>query len=107
MNTISTNIYNIFDKLTFFNKKNNDNNLFNKDGYCLNIPFSIMENEDIKRILNETVKHIVDVVYNEIYIYIWFICLYNVFLIFIVLANLYLLLKLLNNVKIHSIENKI
>lgn len=107
MNTISTNIYNIFDTLHFFNKKNNNNNLYNKDSCFLNIPFSIMENEDIKRMLNETVKHIVDVVYNEIYIYIWFICLYNVFLIFIVLANLYLLLKLLNNVKIHSIENKI
>jgi len=69
------------------------------------IPLSLLENEDIKRMLRETVKHIVHIVYNEIYVYVWFICLYNVFLIFIILANLFLLLKLLKTTKLYAMEN--
>lgn len=53
------------------------------------------QNEDIKNDLTGLLKNSVNVIYNEIYIYIWFICFYNVFLIFIILANLYLLLSLL------------
>jgi ABC-type bacteriocin/lantibiotic exporter with double-glycine peptidase domain len=68
-----------------------------KNDFCS----SVMENNDIKRLINNMVKHIVNVVYNEIYIYIWFICFYNVFLFFIILANLFLLLKLLKLNSIH------
>jgi hypothetical protein len=53
------------------------------------------QNEDIKNDLTSLLKSSVNVIYNEVYIYIWFICFYNVFLIFIILANLYLLLSLL------------
>jgi hypothetical protein len=53
------------------------------------------KNEDIKREIGELVKPVGDFIYNQIYIYIWFICIYNVFLIFLVLANLFLLLKLI------------
>jgi len=53
------------------------------------------QNEDIKRDLHEILRPIVGMIYNEIYTYLWFICIYNVFLIFIVLANLFLLLRLL------------
>jgi hypothetical protein len=35
-----------------------------------------------QEIYKDAVKPIVNVVYNEIYIYVWFICIYNVFLIF-------------------------
>jgi hypothetical protein len=48
------------------------------------------QNEDIKRDVREIIKPIVNIIYNEIYIYLWFICFYNVFLIFLVLANLFL-----------------
>ena len=51
------------------------------------------KNEDIKRDFREMIKPIADIIYNEIYIYIWFICIYIVFLTFIILANLFLLLK--------------
>ena len=53
------------------------------------------KNEDTKQNIQEIIKPIVDIIYNEIYVYIWFICIYNVFLIFIILANLFLLLKLI------------
>lgn len=36
-------------------------------------------------------------VYNDIYIYIWLICLYHVFLILMIVINIYLLSKLLAN----------
>ena len=52
------------------------------------------QKEDIKRCVKEFVKPIVTIIYNEIYPYLWFICLYNVFLIFITLANLILLVRL-------------
>jgi hypothetical protein len=51
------------------------------------------QNEDIRKDVREIIKPIVHIIYNEIYIYIWFICIYNVFLIFLVLANLLLLLR--------------
>lgn len=51
------------------------------------------QNEDIRKDVREMVKPIVHIIYNEIYVYIWFICIYNVFLIFLVLANLLLLLR--------------
>lgn len=51
------------------------------------------QSEDIKRDVRAIIQPIVGIIYNEIYPYIWFICIYNVFLIFIVLANLILLLR--------------
>lgn len=51
------------------------------------------QNEDIRKDVREMMKPIVHIIYNEIYVYIWFICIYNVFLIFLVLANLILLLR--------------
>lgn len=52
------------------------------------------QKEDIKRCVKEFVKPVVNIIYNEIYPYLWLICLYNVFLIFITLANLILLSRL-------------
>jgi cytochrome c oxidase assembly factor CtaG len=56
----------------------------------------LFQKEDIKHCVKDIVHPIVNIVYNEIYPYIWFICLYNVFLIFITLANLLLLSRLYN-----------
>ena len=66
------------------------------------------QNEDFKRDVKDIVKPIVDIIYNELYPYLWFICIYNVFLIFIILANLFLLLHFVkskpsfSNVNIHT-----
>jgi len=53
------------------------------------------QNEDIRKDVKDMIKPIVNIVYNEIYVYVWLICFYNVFLIFIILANLFLLLHFL------------
>jgi hypothetical protein len=63
-----------------------------------NIRESVIEffkSEDSKRNMKEMIKPIGEIVYNEIYIFIWLICFYHIFFIFIVLANLFLLLKLI------------
>jgi hypothetical protein len=54
------------------------------------------QKEDIKCYMKEILKTIVNIIYNEIYPYIWFICVYNVILIFITLANLIILSRLYN-----------
>lgn len=53
------------------------------------------QNEDIKRDVKAMIQPIGSMVYNEIYPYIWFLCIYHVFLTFIVLAILILLLRVL------------
>ena len=57
------------------------------------------KNEEICRDIREMLKPIVTIVYNELYLYIWAICLFNVFLIFIILVNLFLLIKMVNTKK--------
>lgn len=64
--------------------------------YCV----SFLQNEDIKREVNNFVLPIVKTVYNEIYIYIWFICIYCVLLLVITLGNLFILLKIFHTQKI-------
>jgi hypothetical protein len=53
------------------------------------------QSEDIKRDFKEMFRPISGIIYNEIYPYLWMICIYNVFLIFIIVANLFLLLRLI------------
>jgi hypothetical protein len=60
--------------------------------------FELLKNEDIKREFKEVIRSIVNIVYNELYIYVWFICIYNVFLIFIILANLFFLLRTIRQI---------
>jgi hypothetical protein len=57
---------------------------------------SFFQKEDIKKMSKEIIKPIVNIIYDEIYPYIWFICIYNVFLIFITLANLFLVIRWIN-----------
>ena len=60
---------------------------------------NFFQSEDIKKYIKQFIRQIVLIVYNEIYIYVWFICFYHVFLIFIVLANLYFLLRMTSSKK--------
>ena len=63
------------------------------------------QKEEIKRCVKEIIRPIVHIIYNEIYPYIWFICMYNVFLIFLTLANLVLLFwirSLIINIHLYS-----
>jgi len=52
-----------------------------------------LQNEDIRKDVKEIMKPLVHIVYNEVYIYIWLICFYNVILIFISLATLIIILR--------------
>jgi len=52
------------------------------------------QNDDIRKDVRDILKPIAQNIYNELYIYIWFICFYHVILIFIILVNLFLLLRL-------------
>lgn len=56
----------------------------------------VIGKKDVRNGLKDLVKPVGRFLYDQFYIYIWIICIYNVFFIFIVLANLFLLLKLLN-----------
>jgi hypothetical protein len=56
----------------------------------------LFKTDEAKRNLKDAViTPMGNIIYNEIYFYLWFICLYHVFLIFLVLANLMLLLRLI------------
>ena len=50
--------------------------------------------ESLKKELGEFLKPVVHLVYNEIYLYLWLICVYSVFLMIVTLANLFVVLKL-------------
>jgi len=52
----------------------------------------LFKNEDIKRDIRLVIQPLSAFVYNELYLYIWFICLYHIFIILIVLAILYVVL---------------
>ena len=54
-----------------------------------------LQSDSIRKEVSEIIKPIVNIIYNEVYLYLWLICFYHVFLIFIILANLFLLLRLL------------
>jgi hypothetical protein len=53
------------------------------------------QDENIKRDLREIARPILNTIYDELNIYVWVICIYNIFLVFIILANLFLLIRLL------------
>lgn len=63
-----------------------------------NIVLDFFQNQEFDSYVKECIKPIVNMIYNEIYTYIWFVCFFNVFLIFIALANLIILLKLNNKI---------
>ena len=57
------------------------------------------QNEDIRKDVKEILKPLATIVYNEIYLYLWLLCFYNLFLFFIILAILVLLLRLSNQLR--------
>jgi hypothetical protein len=58
--------------------------------------------EDIRKDIKDVIKPLGTMIYNEVYIYLWMICFYNVFLIFITLVNLILLFTVLRRNKYFS-----
>ena len=57
-----------------------------------------LDNEDIKSDMREMMmKPVFNMIYNEIYLYLWIIAIYNIFFIFIILAIFFILLKIMNS----------
>ena len=57
-----------------------------------------LENEDIKTDMKEMMmKPIFSMIYNEIYLYLWVIAVYNIFFVFIILAIFFILIKIMNS----------
>lgn len=66
------------------------------------------QNEDIHKEVKEIIKPLGNMMYNEIYLYIWFICIYNVLLLFLILANLFLVIHLYKTIqKVNILPNPI
>ena len=53
----------------------------------------LIDNEEIKKDVKEFIRPVFTMIYNEIYVYIWIICIYHIFFIFVILAILLLLLR--------------
>ena len=49
--------------------------------------------ENIQQGIKKGLRSMTHILYNEMYIYVWFICIYHVILVIIVLTNLVLLVK--------------
>jgi hypothetical protein len=64
------------------------------------------KNEDIHKEVKEIIKPLGNMMYNEIYLYIWFICIYNVFLLFLILANLFLVIHLYQTIQKMNLFSK-
>lgn len=55
-----------------------------------------LKNKEIGQDVKEIITPIVDMIYKETYVYIWLICIYNIFLILFTIINLILLLRIIN-----------
>ena len=56
-------------------------------------------NENTRRDIQEIIKPIFSLFYNELYLYIWIIIFYNIFSIVMITAMFYMLIKLLKKQK--------
>jgi hypothetical protein len=65
--------------------------------------------ENIQKSIKKGLKSMTQIIYNEMYVYVWFICIYHVLLVIIVLTNLVLLAKMMLRTQtpfsIHSFPN--
>jgi hypothetical protein len=59
---------------------------------------SFFKDKEMKQNIKDVLRPVTEIVYNEIYIYVWGICFFNCFLFIIILVNLFLLLKISNKV---------
>jgi len=56
----------------------------------------LLESEETRKNLREIIQPISSMIYNEMYPYIWLLCIYLVVVTFIILMNLLLLVRVLN-----------
>ena len=49
-----------------------------------------LKDKDIRNDMKEIITPLFDMIYNDTYVYIWLICIYNIFLIILIIIKLYL-----------------
>jgi hypothetical protein len=54
------------------------------------------KDKDIRNDMKELITPVFDMIYNDMYVYIWLICIYNIFLIILIIINLYLSHRIIN-----------
>jgi len=57
---------------------------------------SFLQDEDIRKDIREMLKPLLQLMYNEIYVYLWLLCFYNLCLFLVILAILVLLIRLIH-----------
>jgi len=55
-----------------------------------------LKDKDIRNDMKEIITPLFDMIYNDMYVYIWLICIYNIFLIVLIIINLYLSHRIIN-----------
>lgn len=55
----------------------------------------LFKDENIKKDIKTLLAPLVEIIYNDLYVYIWSICFFNLFLFVIIIVNLVLLMKIL------------
>jgi len=50
--------------------------------------------ENIQHGIKKGLRSMTQILYNELYVYVWFICIYHVILVILILTNLILLIKI-------------
>jgi hypothetical protein len=65
------------------------------------------KDKEMKQNVKDLLRPITEIIYNEIYIYIWGICFFNCFLFIILLVNLVFLLRMSNKIIIYETNNPV
>lgn len=60
----------------------------------------LFNNHEVHTYIKEMIHPIGQTLYNEVYVYIWFICIYNVFVFVILVMNMFLLIRLTSRMRI-------
>lgn len=63
------------------------------------------KDKEMKQNIKDLLRPITEIIYNEIYIYIWGICFFNCFLFIILLVNLVFLLRMSNKIIVYETIN--
>jgi len=74
--------------------------------FIRNACISFLQDQDIRKDIREMIKPLIQIMYNEIYVYLWLLCFYNLCLFLVILAILVLLIRLIHLPASLSIEDR-
>jgi hypothetical protein len=65
--------------------------------------FDFLKQDDVKKDIRELLSPLVNIIYNELYVYIWSICFFQILLFILVLTNLIMLLRMFSYIQRNTI----